>query len=107
MQSMQVSLLGQRTGLERIEDGSVGKNWKDPLLPTIAYLTIFEALEPFRYENLICVEYIILNSFFQIPYLFIFFPMGKSTLNSDNATGLVKSRNFRSAGQDTRRVHFR
>lgn len=85
MQSMQVSLLGQRTGPERIENGSGGKNWKDPLLPTIAHLTIFfEALEPFRYENLlICVEYIIWNSFFQIPYLFIFFAMGKSTLNSD------------------------
>ena len=47
MQSMQVSLLGQRTGLERIEDGSGEKNWKDPLLPTNAHLTIFEALEPF------------------------------------------------------------
>lgn len=84
MQSMQVSLLGQRTGLERIENGSGEKNWKDPLLPTNAHLTIFEALEPFRYENLlICVEYIVWNSFFQIRYLFIFSPMGKSTLNSD------------------------
>lgn len=85
MQSMQVSLLGQRTGPERIENGSGGKNWKDPLLPTIAHLTIFlKHLSLSGMKTSLYVLNILFGThFFQIPYLFIFFPMGKSTLNSD------------------------
>lgn len=79
MQSMQVSLLGQRTGPERIEMVLGEELERSTIAHYCSSNNFFEALEPFSYENLLIKVLNILfgTHFFRFHTFLYFFLWGK------------------------------